>query len=116
MTHPKAAVVGLGVSGRAAAELLYEDGYAVTAFDQSTTEVPESLRECLTSVVTIADPVTLAEAICALGPAVVVLSPGVPETSPIAAIPRQRGTDVIGEVELAYRHEILQAGEQSGLR
>ena len=56
--HPKAAVVGLGVSGRAAAELLYEDGYAVTAFDQSTTAVPESLRECLTSVVTIADPVT----------------------------------------------------------
>ena len=110
MTHPKAAVVGLGVSGRAAAELLYEDGYAVTAFDQSTTEVPESLRECLTSVVTIADPVTLAEAICALGPEVVVLSPGVPETSPIAAIPRQRGIDVIGEVELAYRHGILQAG------
>ncbi|WP_182141002.1 UDP-N-acetylmuramoyl-L-alanine--D-glutamate ligase [Schaalia sp. JY-X169] len=110
MTHPKAAVVGLGVSGRAAVELLYEDGYEVTVFDQSATEAPESLRECLTSVVVIADPVKLGEAICALEPAVVVLSPGVPGTSPIASIPQQRGIDVIGEVELAYRHRSLQPG------
>ena len=109
MTRPNAAVVGIGVSGQAAAALLDQYGYAVTCFDQSATEVPAALSGTVTALITVADPVKMGEAICAFAPSVVVLSPGVPEMSPIATIPKSEGIDVIGEVELAYRARALQA-------
>ena len=109
MTRPNAAVVGIGVSGQAAAVLLDQYGYAVTCFDQSATEVPEPLSGLITSLITVEDPGKMGEAICAFAPSVVVLSPGVPEMSPIATIPKSEGRDVIGEVELAYRARALQA-------
>ena len=63
MTRPNAAVVGIGVSGQAAAVLLDQYGYAVTCFDQSATEVPAALSGTVTALITVADPVKMGEAI-----------------------------------------------------
>lgn len=103
MSHPRAAVVGLGISGRGAARLLHERGYSVTLFDQVATQLPDDLNPLHFELRSDPDATRLSEQIIALAPALVVLSPGVPESSPISQLTRQSGLDVIGEVELAFR-------------
>jgi len=86
-------VVGLGISGTAAAALLKSRGFTVTGFDSSTTvEKPESVDLMVTG------PGLPGEVESLDG---LVLSPGVNPWSGIAGEARRLGIPVIGEVELA---------------
>ena len=75
-----AVVLGKGKSGKAAAELLEKKGFNITFYDDK-------------------EPVELPEF-----PDLVVKSPGIPPYHPIVVSYRERGIDVIGEIELAYRY------------
>ena len=94
-------VIGLGCSGRAAVELLLDQGAAVTAIDDADT--PE-LRE-------LAEPLRQRGAECQWGKHGVltahfdlgVVSPGVPLTHPQLAALRERGIPVWSELELGWR-------------
>ncbi len=96
----RVAVYGLGISGRAATELLRRRGVAVVGFDDGT-PAPEAL-DALT-----ADPgveMRLGAVPRELPPDVdaVVVSPGVPPERPLLAAARRRCLPVIAEVELAF--------------
>jgi UDP-N-acetylmuramoylalanine--D-glutamate ligase len=95
-------VVGLARSGIGAARLLEAEGYEVTVTDLKTEE------ELSAQVAELAPGVELA-----LGghpedvfrdAALVVVSPGVPLSIPPLEGPRRAGTEIIGELEFAYRH------------
>ena len=107
MGSPGAAVVGLGRSGQAAAQLLTDSGYQVVGFDQKVGTANSDF-----SFPTVVEPSAddLGRAIVALSPDVVVVSPGIPETSPLLTAPRAAGIEVIGEVQLAWN--LSQAGER----
>lgn len=102
MTSGLAGVIGLGVSGKAAAQLLHEHGYAVVAFDQKTTEAPSELASFAT-LVSVADADALGRDIAASGVDFAVASPGIPLSSPLIKTPTEAGVEVIGEVEAAWR-------------
>ena len=73
-------IVGKGKSGLAAGRLLERKGYSVIYYDdREKTFIPEN-------------------------PVLVVKSPGVPSTHPIVQLFRNRGIEVIGEVEIAGRY------------
>lgn len=113
MTPPKvAAVVGAGVSGIAAASLLADSGFIVTCFDQKKEDLPKELASKV-DLLTVADAVALANTVVDLHPDVVVVSPGIPPTSPTIAIPKESGLDVIGEVEAAWRYgKVAEQGQR----
>jgi UDP-N-acetylmuramoylalanine--D-glutamate ligase len=102
MRKKKTAVIGLGLSGEAAAELLLERGWAVTVFDDragsSQQERSGRLRR--------------RGAIVHLGKKVgerwggfemLIASPGIPSGHPLLARARRERVPVISEVELASR-------------
>ncbi len=98
---PRALVVGLGVSGVAAAALLTRQGFAVTVNDRgSASELASRLAALPRGVATVlgGHPLELAAATD-----LVVVSPGIPWELPLLAAARRRGAEVIGEVELAAR-------------
>ncbi len=101
-TRPSAAVVvGLGTSGVAAATLLARDGWRVTVNDRATEwELDASLGRLPDGVAAVLGrhPASLPE-----GTALIVVSPGVPWDLPMLVEARQRGIEVIAEVELAVR-------------
>lgn len=103
MSKPTAAVVGLGVSGRSAATLLTDAGYDVVIFDQSGTQLPEDLADVGVQLRTIASAADLGNALVDLRPDQVVVSPGVPQNSPIVREAIGGGLDVISEVEVAWQ-------------
>jgi UDP-N-acetylmuramoylalanine--D-glutamate ligase len=85
-------VVGLARSGAAAAQMLREHG-EVIGVDSGCPEVPGGIEAHLET-----DGVEL------LGRArTVVKSPGVPREAPVIAAAVERGTPVVGELELAWR-------------
>ena len=94
-------VIGLGVSGRAAADLLLAQGARVTAIDDADT--PE-LRELI-------EPLQQRGAECHLGGHgalsdnldLGVISPGVPPENPIVESLRERGIPIWSELELGWR-------------
>ncbi len=95
-------VMGLGVSGRAAADFLLRRGACVHAVDgdmnllQRNPEI-EGLRQRgvkISHEEAIADP---------SGFQLVVISPGIPQTHPLRALAKAAGVEIIGEVELACR-------------
>jgi UDP-N-acetylmuramoylalanine--D-glutamate ligase len=87
-------VVGLARSGQAAMRLLAARGEEVVGVDSGRPEVDlPGLQVHLES-----DGVELLD-----GAATVVKSPGVPNEAPAIAAARERGLDVIGELELAWR-------------
>ncbi len=94
-------VYGLGVSGRAAAELLAAQGVDVVIVDERPADeldlegLPAGARLYLGDDV----PETLPEDVDA-----VVLSPGVPLERPLVKDARRRGVPVQAEVELAFPH------------
>lgn len=92
------AIIGWGRSGRAAAQALLARGLEVIAFDQREGEASASVP-----VHVHPDPADLAEAVIAEAPAVIVVSPGVPQHSPIFAAAHEAGIPLWGEVELAWR-------------
>jgi len=98
---PRALVVGLGVSGVAAAALLSRQGFAVTVNDRGDQAALASHLAALPPAVATVlggHPLELAAAA-----ELIVVSPGVPWELPLLAAARRRGAAVIGEVELAAR-------------
>jgi UDP-N-acetylmuramoylalanine--D-glutamate ligase len=93
-------VVGLARSGQAVARLLAdrEEEEEVTAVDSGFPEGAAGLRGAGVEVVLDADGVALLE-----GVRTVVKSPGVPREAPVIAAALERGIDVVGELELAWR-------------
>ena len=97
-----ALVVGLGISGRAAAERLLREGIKVAVNDMAAQGPPRQAAEELrglgaVSVLGHHDPSLLA------GIDLVVVSPGVSPRLPLLAEAEERGIPVWSEVELAWR-------------
>jgi UDP-N-acetylmuramoylalanine--D-glutamate ligase len=91
-------VVGLARSGAAAARLLAGRGERVIGVDSGRPPEAEGLPGAGVEVSLDVD------GTAQLGEAkTVVKSPGVPQDAPVVAAARERGTEVIGELELAWR-------------
>jgi UDP-N-acetylmuramoylalanine--D-glutamate ligase len=92
-------VVGAGKSGVAAANFLAARGEAVVLTDsKADPELPYELDARVTRAFARDDDELLD------GVSAIVLSPGVPTTSPLLVRAGMRAIPVIGEIELAYRH------------
>ena len=91
-------VVGLARSGQAAAKLLVERGKVVRAVDSGHPDGAAGLEAGGVEVFLDTDGLALLEAT-----RTVVKSPGVPREAPVIAAALERGIDVIGELELAWR-------------
>jgi len=91
-------VVGLARSGIAAARLLAGRGERVRGVDSGFPDGAERLREVGVEVFLDTDGIALLE-----GMRTVVKSPGVPREAPVIAAALERGIDVVGELELAWR-------------
>lgn len=100
VTGKKVLVFGSGISGIGAVQLLEAHGADVVLYDGNEKLDPASLKEQAgekTEVVLGIFPEELVETL-----ELVVLSPGVPTDLPIIHTMKERGIQVIGEVELAY--------------
>jgi UDP-N-acetylmuramoylalanine--D-glutamate ligase len=91
-------VVGLARSGQAVARLLAERGEEVRGVDSGAPKDAERLSEAGVEVFLDTDGLALLE-----GTRTVVKSPGVPREVPVIAAALERGIDVVGELELAWR-------------
>jgi UDP-N-acetylmuramoylalanine--D-glutamate ligase len=91
-------VVGLARSGSATARLLAGGGEEVRGVDAGHPEGAERLADAGVEVLLNDQGTELLE-----GVRTVVKSPGVPKEAPVIAAARERGIDVIGELELAWR-------------
>jgi UDP-N-acetylmuramoylalanine--D-glutamate ligase len=95
----RAAVLGLGTSGEAAARLLHRQGAKVTVFDSGRPAAPKirALQELGISVVT-GEAADHAPANYEL----TILSPGIDPVVPLVQNFRRQGAELIGELELAF--------------
>jgi len=91
-------VVGLARSGQAAARLLAERGEPVIGVDSGSPKGAEELAGTGTEVVLETDGLAQLD-----GTACVVKSPGVPREAAVIEAAVERGVQVIGELELAWR-------------
>jgi UDP-N-acetylmuramoylalanine--D-glutamate ligase len=91
-------VVGLARSGQAAARLLAQRGESVVGVDLGNPEGAAGLRDLGVEVVLDTDGIGKLD-----GVRTVVKSPGVPAEAPVIAAARERGDEVLGELELAWR-------------
>jgi UDP-N-acetylmuramoylalanine--D-glutamate ligase len=91
-------VLGLGVSGRAAAAFLLKRGEAVIGVDKRAAEIRSEVAPLIAQGLVLCDDASLDSV------AQVVLSPGIPQVHPIVREAKERGIEVIGEIELAFRH------------
>jgi UDP-N-acetylmuramoylalanine--D-glutamate ligase len=91
-------VVGLARSGQAVARLLAERGERVRGVDLGSPKEAGRLSEAGVEVFLDTDGLALLE-----GTRTVVKSPGVPREAPVIAAALERGIDVVGELELAWR-------------
>jgi UDP-N-acetylmuramoylalanine--D-glutamate ligase len=91
-------VVGLARSGQAVARLLAGQGAEVVGVDSGHPRGAAGLGEVGVEVVLDADGLALLE-----GVQTVVKSPGVPREAPVIAAALERGVDVVGELEVAWR-------------
>jgi len=91
-------VVGLARSGVAAARLLAARGERVRGADSGHPEGAERLSRAGVEVFLDTDGIALLE-----GTRTVVKSPGVPREAPVIAAALERGIEVVGELELAWR-------------
>lgn len=100
VTGKKVLVFGSGISGIGAVQLLEAHGADVVLYDGNEKLDPASLKEqagAKTEIVLGTFPEELMETL-----ELVVLSPGVPTDLPVILAMKERGIQVIGEVELAY--------------
>jgi len=99
----KAAIIGIGRSGIAAARLLNQSGWQVQISDRAHSD---ALLRTQGELSQIGIEVVLG---CDLNlnpdslPDLIVVSPGVPWDLPVLMAARQRGIDTLGEMELAWR-------------
>ena len=91
-------VVGLARSGRAAARMLAERGEEVRGIDAAHPGEAAGLSRAGVEVLLDTDGVAQLD-----GMRTVVKSPGVPREAPVIAAALERGVEVIGELELAWR-------------
>jgi UDP-N-acetylmuramoylalanine--D-glutamate ligase len=91
-------VAGLARSGQAAARLLARRGTVVRGVDSGRPPAVAGLEALGVEVVLDADGTALLDGIRTL-----VKSPGVPREAPVVAAALERGIEVIGELELAWR-------------
>jgi UDP-N-acetylmuramoylalanine--D-glutamate ligase len=91
-------VVGLARSGQAVARLLAERGEAVRGVDSGHPEGAAGLAGAGVEVALDTDGLAQLE-----GTRIVVKSPGVPRGAPVIAAALERGVEVVGELELAWR-------------
>lgn len=91
-------VVGLGRSGQAVAQMLAERGLEVRGCDSGSPKGAESLFSAGVEVELESESVDLLE-----GVSTVVKSPGVPRSAELVASALDRGLEVTGELELAWR-------------
>jgi UDP-N-acetylmuramoylalanine--D-glutamate ligase len=91
-------VVGLARSGQAVARLLAGRGEKVRGVDSGAPKGVERLSEAGVEVFLDTDGLALLE-----GTRTVVKSPGVPREAPVIVAALERGVDVVGELELAWR-------------
>ena len=99
----RAAVIGAGVSGFAAADNLLHIGASVTLLAESATPEQQEKVELLEVLGATTHIGSGATATLPDGVDLVVTSPGVPPTAPVLASAYDRGVPVWGEVELAWR-------------
>ncbi|GAA4423801.1 UDP-N-acetylmuramoyl-L-alanine--D-glutamate ligase [Georgenia halophila] len=114
----RVAVVGLGTSGRAALEVLGTTGATALAGYDAAEAAVDAAREggevpSGTALAAVADPGELADRVLGGSPDVVVVSPGVPATSPLHARAAAAGVTLWSEVELAWQ---VQARRPDGTR
>jgi UDP-N-acetylmuramoylalanine--D-glutamate ligase len=91
-------VVGLARSGQAAARMLAERGESVRGVDRATPAAAAGLRRVGVEVFLDTDGLAQLE-----GTRTVVKSPGVPREAAVIAAAVERGIEVLGELELAWR-------------
>lgn len=104
MIEDPVVIVGMGRSGRAAAEALRARGHRVVTFDQSprATQADQVIE----------DAAELARAVVAARPRLAVVSPGVSPREPAFAALARAGVPVWGELELAWR--LQESGSHAG--
>lgn len=95
----RALVIGLGASGRAAADLLAAAGTEVTIAEQRADHPGGDDARAAGHEVLLGEPVPAPG-----GYDLVVPSPGVPESSPVLVAAGEQGVPVLSEPELAFRH------------
>ena len=88
-----ALIMGTGISGSGAAELLLRNGWRVCVYDNAGARVPEGCE----------DRSFMPPELALRGVDLLVLSPGVPLTDEMVRYAKLCGTEVIGEIELGYR-------------
>jgi len=96
-------VIGLGKSGRAAAHFLLQEGFQVKAVDdnlEALLDDPEITQLRDMGLLLISN----SQGVWDGGVDTVVSSPGVPSDHPLHDAARERGIEVIGEIELACRY------------
>jgi UDP-N-acetylmuramoylalanine--D-glutamate ligase len=91
-------VVGLARSGCAVARLLASRSAQVRGVDSGHPDGAAGLRDAGVEVILDADGIALLD-----GTQTVVKSPGVPREAPVIAAALERGIDVVGELEVAWR-------------
>lgn len=97
----RALILGLGISGRAAAEFLLMRGYTVTAVEKKTQTLshPDLLRLREKGLVALSENVQIDMGQFDL----LVPSPGVPQSHPLYSKAEQNGIKIVGEAELALQ-------------
>lgn len=103
------AVVGLGTSGRAAAEVSATLGATVLGLDASEAAAESARADGIDSRAA-ADPEDMAGELLGWEPDLVVVSPGVPPHSPVYARAVAAGIPVWSEVELAWQVQAPKGG------
>jgi UDP-N-acetylmuramoylalanine--D-glutamate ligase len=100
LDRTRAAVLGLGTSGEAAAWLLHRRGASVTVFDSGEPDAQKirALQDLGISVIT-GEAADIAKADYEL----TILSPGIDPVVPLVQNFRRQGAAFIGELELAFR-------------
>jgi UDP-N-acetylmuramoylalanine--D-glutamate ligase len=100
LDRTRAAVLGLGTSGEAAARLLHQRGAGVTVFDSGSPNAQKirTLQDLGILVVT-GEAADMAKADYDL----TILSPGIDPVVPLVQNFRRQGASLIGELELAFR-------------
>lgn len=96
----KILVVGAGISGIGAAEVLHKVGAFPVLYDEKAAkeEIEKKLSDsCICEIVTGELPEALKEEV-----SLAVFSPGVPVDTPLAESLREKGIGIWGEIELAY--------------
>ena len=95
----KVLVVGLGKSGRAAADMLYACGARTDLYDAAKSEAAIKLAETGDARISFGDRPSNVK-----GYDLLVLSPGVPPEKDFVKEAAEDGAEIIGELELAYRY------------